>query len=65
MSRYLRVLRRTGLVEGKCVEHDTRVKVYRLRRQRFTELRSWVDGVETFWSNPLAAFKTHAERRRR
>jgi DNA-binding transcriptional ArsR family regulator len=64
MSRHLRVLRQTGLVEEEGVDHDARVKVYRLRRQPFTELRGWVEGVEAFWANQLASFKAHAERRR-
>jgi DNA-binding transcriptional ArsR family regulator len=64
MSRHLRVLRRSGLVEEEGVDHDARVRVYRLRREPFTDLRGWLDGVEAFWADQLAAFKAHAERRR-
>ncbi|MCK8500632.1 ArsR/SmtB family transcription factor [Myxococcus fulvus] len=65
MSRHLRVLRKTGLVEEEAIEDDARVKVYRLRPERFGELRAWLDEVESFWSDQLSAFKAHAERTRR
>ncbi|AKF83894.1 transcriptional regulator, ArsR family [Myxococcus fulvus] len=65
MSRHLRVLRKTGLVEEEAIEDDARVKVYRLRPERFGELRAWLDEVESFWSDQLSAFKAHAERTRK
>lgn len=64
MSRHLRVLRRRGLVEEERVEHDARVRIYRLRRERFADLHAWLEQVETFWTDQLDAFKTHAERTR-
>jgi DNA-binding transcriptional ArsR family regulator len=65
MSRHLRVLRKTGLVDGDDLEHDARVTIYRLRREPFTELREWLEEVEAFWGAQLEAFKEHAERRGR
>ncbi len=65
MSRHLRVLRRTGLVGEDGVDEDARVRVYHLRRERFAELRVWLDQVEAFWTVQLGAFKAHAEGRRR
>jgi DNA-binding transcriptional ArsR family regulator len=64
LSRHLRVLRRSGLVEESILEEDARVRVYQLRRQPFDELRGWVEDVETFWTGQLASFKAHAERTR-
>jgi DNA-binding transcriptional ArsR family regulator len=63
MSRHLGVLRRAGLVEESTEEDDARVRTYRLRPERFAELRSWLDEVEGFWGDQLAAFKAHAERK--
>jgi DNA-binding transcriptional ArsR family regulator len=63
MSRHLRMLRKTGLVEEEELEGDARVRVYRLKRSPFTALRHWLDDVEEFWGGQLAAFKEHAERR--
>jgi len=65
LSRHLRVLRRSGLIEDSGVEHDARVAFYRLKPERFTLLREWLEDVEAFWAEELAAFKAHAERRKR
>jgi DNA-binding transcriptional ArsR family regulator len=65
MSRHLRVLRRTSLVEEDSLEDDARVRVYRLRPEQFAALRGWLDEVEAFWGEQLDAFKAHAERTRR
>ncbi len=65
MSRHLRVLRKTGLVSEREPEHDARVRLYRLERERFCELRDWLDEVEAFWGDQLQAFKEHAEKRPR
>ncbi len=65
MSRHLRVLRTTGLVEeahGGAEAGDARVRVYRLRPEPFDALGAWVADVERFWALELAAFKRHAER---
>ncbi len=64
MSRHLRVLRRRGLVEEERVDEDARVRVYRLRRERFRQLQEWLGQVEEFWSDQLGAFKAYAERTR-
>lgn len=65
LSRHLRVLRKSGLVEEHISEEDARVRFYRLRREPFADLRSWVERVESFWDDQLAAFKAHAERGKR
>lgn len=64
MSRHLRVLRTTGLVEEDHQGEDARVRVYRLRHEPFGALRRWLDDVERYWSRELDAFKRHAERTR-
>jgi len=63
MSRHLRLLRKTGLVSESEPEHDARVRLYRLEREPFTELRGWLEEVEEFWAEQLLAFKEHAEKR--
>jgi DNA-binding transcriptional ArsR family regulator len=65
MSRHLRVLRRCGLVEGGGLDHDARVRLYRLRPEPLAELRAWLEQVEAFWAGQLAAFKAQAERKRK
>lgn len=62
MSRHLRVLRTTGLVDETSLSEDARVRIYRLRPAPFNALRRWLDEVESFWSLELDAFRRHAER---
>jgi DNA-binding transcriptional ArsR family regulator len=62
MSRHLRVLRDSGLVEPGGDSADARLRVYRLKPEPFAELRRWVEEVEAFWGAELAAFKDHVER---
>src|SRR5262249_17356968 len=50
LSRHLRVLRKSGLIETSEVEHDARVRVYRLRPEPFAILRTWLEEVEKFWA---------------
>jgi DNA-binding transcriptional ArsR family regulator len=65
MSRHLRVLRQSGLVEEEGLDEDARVRVYQLRPERFAAMRGWLDEVEAYWGDQLAAFKAHAERRKK
>lgn len=64
MSRHLKVLRQTGLIEPASDDADLRARIYRLRPEPFSLLRGWLDEVERFWGGQLASFKAHAERTR-
>ena len=65
MSRHLRVLRESGLVEAELVDNDARLRMYHLRPQSLVALQAWLDQVEAFWSEQLGSFKAHAERTRK
>ena len=64
ISRHLRVLRASGLVEVEAeqLDHDARLRVYRLRPEPFVTLQIWLDQVQSIWNEQLGAFKTYAER---
>jgi len=64
LSRHLRILRKSGLIEDSGVDHDARVSLYRLKPEPFEMLKDWLQEVESFWTMELAAFKAHAERTR-
>jgi DNA-binding transcriptional ArsR family regulator len=64
MSKHLRVLRATGLVEVSS-EDDARERIYRLRQAPFRQLHEWLERVEQFWLIQLGAFKQHVERGKR
>lgn len=63
MSRHLRVLRSSGLVEVAAAGDDARARIYRLRRQPFGDLQAWLDQVTVFWDEQLDSFKAHVDRR--
>ena len=61
LSRHLRVLRKSGLVEETSEPDDARVRVYCLRRERFTELAGWLTELDAFWTEQLGAFAAHVK----
>jgi DNA-binding transcriptional ArsR family regulator len=64
MSRHLRVLRASGLVEVAEDQgnHDARLRVYELRPDPFVALQAWLDQVQAFWIDQLESFKDYTER---
>jgi DNA-binding transcriptional ArsR family regulator len=64
ISRHLRVLRASRLVEVRVLDEDARVRVYQLRAEPFTALRAWLDQVEAFWTEQLDAFSDYANKRK-
>jgi DNA-binding transcriptional ArsR family regulator len=65
LSRHLKQLRHSGIVEVLMVEDDARGRVYSLREDRIVALQAWIDQVSAGWSEQLGSFKTHAERKGR
>ncbi len=61
MSKHLRVLRASGVVDEQRVETDARIHLYQLRPEPFLVLQAWLDQVQAYWTGQLAAFKEHAE----
>jgi DNA-binding transcriptional ArsR family regulator len=61
VSKHLKVLRGSALVEEDRTDDDARVRVYRLRPQRLEELRDWLSDVGAFWNDQLASFKAAAD----
>lgn len=59
MSRHLRTLRRSGLVEERHDGLDARVRVYQLRPEPMAELSRWLEASEALWADQLAAFQAH------
>jgi DNA-binding transcriptional ArsR family regulator len=62
MSRHLKILRTSGLVETateRDAASDARERVFQLRPEPFDHLRTWLDEVDRFWTDQLAAFAAH------
>ncbi len=62
MSRHLRVLLDSGLVQDERIAADARVRMFRLRPEPFRDLQAWLDQVQAHWSEQLHSFQSHAER---
>jgi DNA-binding transcriptional ArsR family regulator len=63
MSKHLRALKESGLVEESHPDFDARVRVYSLRSGAMTVLRAWVDETEHRWTGQLASFKARVEKK--
>jgi DNA-binding transcriptional ArsR family regulator len=61
MSRHLRTLRRSGVVEESSPDFDARVRVYALRTEAMADLKAWLEETERMWAEQLLAFKAHLE----
>jgi DNA-binding transcriptional ArsR family regulator len=59
MSRHLKLLRKSGLVEEERDEFDSRVRIYRLQNEPMSALKAWLEATETMWTRQLVAFKAH------
>ena len=62
MSRHLRTLRSSGLVDEARDEFDSRVRIYRLRPEAMTSLRNWLAETDAMWARQLSAFKAHLQK---
>jgi len=65
MSRHLRTLRQSGLVEEDRDALDSRVRIYRLKAEAMDELKRWLAETDAMWARQLAAFKAHLQKRAR
>jgi DNA-binding transcriptional ArsR family regulator len=65
LSRHLRVLRKAGLVAEEGIEHDARVRVYRVHPTAFQPVQHWLAQAEELWRVQLHAFKAYAENAQR
>ena len=64
MSRHLRTLRASGLVEETHPPFDARVRIYALKEGAMHELKQWLANTEKQWMLQLSAFKAHVEKKK-
>ena len=65
MSRHLKTLRQSGLVEEDRDALDSRVRIYRLRSEAMAELRTWLAETDAMWARQLTSFKAHLQKSRK
>ena len=61
LSRHLRTLKASGLIEEAHPEFDARIRIYSLRPEPMANLKAWLEQTERLWTEQLAAFKAHLE----
>ena len=62
MSRHLKTLRESGLVEEERDAFDSRVRIYRFTGKPMTELKAWLEETEALWTRQLAALRAHLQK---
>ena len=62
LSRHLRTLKASGLIDEQHPEFDARVRIYSLRPKPMANLKAWLEQTEQLWQLQLSAFKAHLER---
>mgnify|MGYP001495236642 CR=1 FL=1 len=65
MSRHLRALKQGGLVEETHPDFDARVRIYTLKEDAMSDLKTWLAETERMWASQLCAFKAHVEKKRK
>ena len=65
LSRHLKVLLESGIVDDERVPEDARVRLFKLRPQSLVAVQAYLDQLQAEWNVQLRAFKRHAERRNR
>lgn len=65
MSRHLRALKQSGLVEETHPAFDARVRIYTLKDGAMADLKKWLADTERLWADQLASFKAHVEKKRK
>lgn len=65
MSRHLRQLKQSGLVEETHPEFDARVRIYAVKNGAMAELKRWLARNEAMWAAQLSGFKAHVEKKRK
>lgn len=65
MSRHLRELKQSGLVEETHPAFDARVRIYTLKDGAMADLKKWLADTERLWADQLSSFKAHVEKKRK
>jgi DNA-binding transcriptional ArsR family regulator len=61
LSRHLRLLKASGLIEESHPVFDARVRIYTLRPEPMANLKAWLEATDQLWVEQLSAFKAHVE----
>lgn len=62
MSRHLKILLTSGIVEDERVPEDARVRLFKLQPESLVAVQAFLDQLQAEWRTQLRSFKRHVER---
>jgi DNA-binding transcriptional ArsR family regulator len=65
MSRHLKILLTSGIVEDERVPEDARVRMFKLQPESLVAVQAFLDQLQAEWRTQLRSFKRHVERKSR
>ena len=65
MSRHLKILLASGLVEDERVAEDARIRLFKLQPESLVAVQAFLDQLQAEWRTQLGSFKRHVERKQR
>ena len=64
MSRHLKLLLESGVVEDERVPEDARVRVFKLKPESLVAVQAYLDQLQAEWRTQHRSFKRHVEGKR-
>jgi DNA-binding transcriptional ArsR family regulator len=61
MSRHLKILLTSGIVEDERVPEDARVRLFKLKPTSLAAVQAFLDQLQAEWRMQLRSFKRHVE----
>lgn len=61
MSRHLKILLTTGMIEAERVPEDARVRLFKLQPEPLVAVQAFLDQLQAEWRTQLGSFKRHVE----
>ena len=61
LSRHLKLLLDSSIVEDARIREDARVRVFSLRRDSLASVQAYLDQLQAEWRDQLQSFKQHVE----
>ena len=65
VSRHLKILLRSGVVQDERVPEDARVRLFTLQPESLVAVQAFLDQLQADWRTQLRSFKRHVERKPR
>jgi DNA-binding transcriptional ArsR family regulator len=65
MSRHLKILLTSGIIDDERVPEDARVRLFKLQPESLVAVQAFLDQLQAEWRTQLRSFKRHVDRKSR